>query len=95
MEVIRQSAAIALTLALLAGSLWWLRRRGAAQWGRARSGKVMEVIESKALCPGHALHLVRVADRVMAIATHSSGCTLLEARPLGEMRRAAAPEGRS
>jgi flagellar biogenesis protein FliO len=95
MELIRQFAAVALTLALLAGSLWWLRRKGAAQWGRTRSGKVMEVIESRALCPGHALHLVRVADRVMALATHSGGCTLLEARPLGELRQAAAPEGRS
>jgi flagellar biogenesis protein FliO len=93
MEVIRQFAAIALTLALLAGSLWLLRRKGAAQWGRKHSGKVMEVIESRALCPGHALHLVRIADRVMALATHSGGCTLLEARPLSEMPQAAAPEG--
>jgi flagellar biogenesis protein FliO len=95
MEVIRQFAAIALTLTLLAATLWWLRRKAAVQWGQARSGKVMEVIESRALCPGHALHLVRVADRVMALATHSAGCTLLEARPLGELRQPAAPEGRS
>jgi flagellar biogenesis protein FliO len=95
MEVIRQFAAITLTLALLAGSLWWLRRQGAARWGRARSGKIMEVIESRPLCPGHVLHLVRVADRVMALATHNGGCTLLEARPLGEIPQAAAPEGRS
>jgi flagellar biogenesis protein FliO len=94
MEVIRQFASIAVTLAVLAGSLWWLRRRGAVQWGRARSGKVMEVIESRALCPGHALHLVRVADRVLALATHAGGCILLETRPLGELRQAT-PEDHS
>jgi flagellar biogenesis protein FliO len=93
MDAIRQFTAIGLTLVLLAGSLWWLRRKGFAQWGRARPGRVMEVIESRTLAPGHTLHLVRVADRVLALATHSSGgCTLLEARPWSEVRPSAAPE---
>jgi len=87
MDVIRQFTAIGLTLILLAGSLWWLRRKGFAQWGRARPGRLMEVIESKPLAPGHTLHLVRVADRVMTLATHSSGCTLLEARPWSEVKQ--------
>jgi flagellar biogenesis protein FliO len=52
----------------------------------------MEVIESRTLGPGHALHLVRVADRVFALATHSGGCTLLEARPWSEVRQSAEPE---
>jgi len=95
MEVIRQFAAIALTLALLAATLWWLRRKGAARFGRAPSGKVLEVIESRTLCPGHALHLVRVADRVMALATFNGGCLLLEARPLGELPQTVPPEGQS
>ncbi len=44
MEVIRQFAAIALTLALLAGSLWCkLRRQRSRPVGATRSGKVMEV----------------------------------------------------
>lgn len=99
MEVIRQFGAIALTLALLAASLWWLRRKGTVQWTaapfrRARSGKVLEVIESRALSPGHTLHLIRIADRVMALATHSGGCTLLETRLWAELR-AAAPEGQA
>ena len=42
----------------------------------------MEVIESRALAPGHTLHLVRVADRATdASPPHGGGCTLLEARP--------------
>ena len=81
-----QFAAIVLTLALLALALWVLRRKGLPQIGRARSGRLMEVVESRALAPGHALHLVRVGDRVLALATHSGGCTLLDTRPWGEVR---------
>jgi flagellar biogenesis protein FliO len=91
-DVIRQFTAIGLTLLLLAGSLWWLRRKGFAQWRRGRPGQLMEVIESRTLAPGHALHLVRVADRVLALATHNGGCTLLEARPWSDVRQSAAPE---
>ena len=40
----------------------------------------MEVLESRALAPGQALHLVRMADRVMVLASHAGGCTLLESR---------------
>ncbi len=81
MDGIRQSAAVAATLALLAGLLWWLRRKGAARWGRVHRRSRMEVLESRALCPGHALHLVRIGNRVMALATHSGGCTLIDSRP--------------
>ena len=87
MDALRQFTAMGLTLLLLAGLLWWLRRKGLAQW-RARPGRVLEVIESRALAPGHTLHLVRVGDRALALATHSGGCTLLEARPWSEVRRA-------
>ena len=53
----------------------------------SRSGRkqVLEVMESRALGPGQALHLVRVGDRVMVLAVHGGGCTLLETRPLSEM----------
>jgi flagellar biogenesis protein FliO len=95
MDAIRQLAAIAITLALLAGSLWFLRRRGFAPLRRGRPGKLMEVIESRTLAPGHTLHLVRVADRAMALETHNGGCTLLETRPWGELRQCIPPEVRS
>ena len=86
MDVARQFAGIAVTLVALAGLLWWLRRRGLAQWGGGGRVRVMEVIESKGLGPGHTLHLVRVADRVMTIETHSGGCALLDTRPWTEVR---------
>ena len=87
MDAMRQIAGIAVTLALLAVALWWLRRRGAVNFRGVRGSRVMEVIESRGLGPGHTLHLVRVADRVMALATHSGGCTLLEARPWTELQK--------
>jgi flagellar biogenesis protein FliO len=92
MEAVRQFIGVALTLALLAGLLLWLRRRGVAQWRGARGGRALEIIESRALGPGHTLHLVRVADRVMALATHGGGCTLLEARAWSELRPIVSPE---
>jgi flagellar biogenesis protein FliO len=92
MDAFRQIGGIALTLALLATALWWLRRRGAVNFRGGRGPRVMEVIESRGLAPGHTLHLVRVADRVMALATHSAGCTLLEARPWTELLKSIPPE---
>jgi flagellar biogenesis protein FliO len=86
MDVIRQFGAIALTLVLLSGTLWWLRRKGFTQFRRSRPDQLMEVIESRPLAPGHTLHLVRVADRAMALATHTGGCTLLETRAWSELR---------
>jgi len=94
MDVILQFAKVALVLVLLSGALWWLRRSGLAQWRRTRPGQMMEVIESRTLGPGHTLHLVRVADRAMALATHGAGCTLLEARPWSEVRQGSASEDR-
>ena len=94
MDLMRQFGGIALTLGLLAGALWWLRRKGLTQWRGARAGQFMEVIESRGLGTGHTLHLVRVADRVMALATHGTGCTLLEVRPWSELQRAGPSEAR-
>ena len=87
-----QFAAILGTLALLALTVWLLRRKGLVQMGRGRSGKLLEVMESRILGPGHALHLVRVADRVIALATHAGGCTLLDTRPWAEVRQSVATE---
>ena len=92
MDVIRPFTAVGLTLLLLAASLWWLRRKGLAQFRRGRAGRVMEVIESRSLAPGHTLHLVRIADRVLALATHNGGCTLLEARPWSDVKQSVPPE---
>src|SRR5689334_2894805 len=93
MEGIQQIGGVVLTLGLLAATLWWLRRRGLTQWNRSRH-RMLEIIESRPLAPGHTLLLVRVADRAMALATHGGGCTLLEARPWAEVQQAPAREDR-
>jgi flagellar biogenesis protein FliO len=81
LEIVRQLTGVAVTLALLAVTLWYLRTRGAAQWRPGRRARSIEIVESRGIAPGHMVHLVRVEGRVMTLATHSSGCTLLEARP--------------
>ena len=82
MESVQQALSVILVLGLLGGALWWLRRKGMAQFtlktpggGRGRS---IQVIERMSLTPQHSLHLVRVADRTMLIAASPSGCSILE-----------------
>jgi flagellar biogenesis protein FliO len=94
MELMRQFAGAAVTLALLSAAIWLLRRNGHARWSRS-AGRLTEVIESRGLAPGHTLHVVRVGERVMALATHSGGCTLLDTLPWAEIRQAIQPEVRS
>jgi flagellar biogenesis protein FliO len=82
MESIQQALSVILVLALLGGTLWWLRRRGMAQFAFRTPGtgkrKSIQVVERMALTPQHSLHLVRVADRTMLIAASPAGCSILE-----------------
>jgi len=82
MESIQQALSVVLVLGLLGGGLWWLRRRGMAQFAFKTPGggrrRTIQVIERTALTPQHSLHLVRVAGRTMLIAASPSGCSILE-----------------
>ena len=54
----------------------WLQRRGNASFtGRVRH---LEVVERVSLTPQHSLHLVRVDDKHLIVASGPGGCTLLE-----------------
>ena len=82
MESMQQALGVLFVLALLGATLWWLRRKGVAQFalkapalGKRRN---MQVIERMALTPQHSLHLVRVAEKTMLIAASPSGCSILE-----------------
>jgi flagellar biogenesis protein FliO len=82
MEAIQQVLGVVGVLALLGGSLWWLRSKGLAQFavrgpggGKTRS---MKVVERLALSPQHSLYLVRVADRTMLVASSPGGCSILD-----------------
>lgn len=82
MDVIEQTMAVALVLLLLVGTLAWLRRRGwaAVALPRRVAGRKMECLERLPLGPQHALHLVRIGDAVLVVATAPGGCSLLRAR---------------
>lgn len=80
MEVVQQIAAVVSVLALLVAALWWLKRRGlaipAAGRGRSRTRR-LECLERVALGPQQTLHLVRLADRLLLVASSPAGCSLL------------------
>jgi len=81
MEVLQQMMAVALVLALLLGSLAWLRRRGFAGFAVAtRRGQErrLECIERLPLGPQHTLLLVRVGEAELLLASSPSGCSLLQ-----------------
>lgn len=82
METVQQICAVLLVLGLLAGSLYWLRSRGMAQFAGAalgRGGKRrMRAVERLVLTPQHSLHLVDVGGRVLLIAVGPGGCSVLE-----------------
>ncbi|MGH9659185.1 MAG: flagellar biosynthetic protein FliO [Bryobacteraceae bacterium] len=84
-----QLLAVTFVLALLGGALWWLRRAGFARLGGlalpGRRGHRLEVVESRPLGPGQAVHLIRAGDRALLLAATQAGCTLLETRPWSEM----------
>jgi len=80
MEAIQQSLAVLLVLALLGGTLLWLRRRGAVHFGGfgSRRDRQMQSLERLPLTPQHSLHLVSVGGKVLLIAASPNGCSVLE-----------------
>lgn len=78
---IEQIGPVILVLALVAGTLWVLKRRGLASFslpvGRGPARKRLESVERMPLTAQHSLHLVRVADRLLLIGIAPSGCSLL------------------
>ncbi len=79
-------------LGALAAALWWLRKKGIARFPHPRgTPRRLESIERLALAPQHALHLVRLDDRIILVAQSPSGVSLL-ASDSGAARAAAAGE---
>jgi len=81
MDILQPMAAVVLVLALLGGSLFWLRKRGAAAFSFSRLSTAgprrMQVLERLPLGPQHALHIVRVGGRAVVVATAPTSCQLL------------------
>ncbi|MGP0075321.1 MAG: flagellar biosynthetic protein FliO [Bryobacteraceae bacterium] len=83
MQLTEQIGMVLVVFGLLGGLLWFAKRRGLAAFSiatrRGGSGRRLEVLERVPLTAQHALHLVRVSDRTVLIATAPSSCTLLDA----------------
>jgi flagellar biosynthetic protein FliO len=87
MEGIQQVAAVAAVLGLLGATLWWLRRRGFATlaMGRKPGGRRMECLERLSLGPQQTLHLVRVGQTALLLASSPAGCSLMRSFSCGEI----------
>jgi flagellar biogenesis protein FliO len=83
MQLTEQIGMVLAVFGLLGGLLWFAKRRGLAAFplGSRRSGneRRLEVLERVPLTAQHALHLVRVSDRTVLIATAPTSCTLMDA----------------
>lgn len=94
MEALQQFLSVVVVLALLGGTLWWLRRRGIAQISglpglpRRRSAGLLQRVDRLSLSPTHSLHLVRMADRAILIAASPAGCQVVESSPWAQMEKA-------
>jgi flagellar biosynthetic protein FliO len=95
MQLSEQIGMILLVFALLGGLLWFAKRRGMVALGamprRSGSTRRLEVLERIPLTPQHAVHLVRVADRTVLIATAPNSCTLLNAPVTAESTTSLSP----
>ncbi len=83
MQLTEQIGMVLLVFALLGALLWFTKKRGMPSFSigarRGGNGRRLEVLERVPLTAQHALHLVRVADRTVLIATAPTSCTLLDA----------------
>ena len=88
MEVIQQAISVAVVLGLLGATLWWLRRRGYAAWasGRKHAARRLQNLERLPLGPQHTLHLVRVGETELLLASSPVGCALVQSLPKPEVR---------
>jgi len=96
MELTEQIAMVLVVFALLGGLLWFAKRRGMASLplGRRRGSdaRLLEVLDRVPLTPQHALHVVRVSDRIVLIATAPSACSVLDA-PVSKESLASVSQG--
>jgi flagellar biogenesis protein FliO len=81
MEPLQPMVATLFVLALLAGALFALRKKGAAAFRIPRlpsgGGRRLETVERLALGPQHALHLIRIDGRCVLVATAPTSVQLL------------------
>ena len=87
MDDLQPILAVILVLSLLGGALFYLRRRGIASFNgfpagsgrQAVNSRQLKVVERVPLGAQHALHLVRVGDKLILVATAPGSCQVLDA----------------
>ena len=97
MELMDPMPALVAVVAVVGATLWWLRRKGGLRLRagtRARGSRRLQKLERLVLGPHHALHLVRLDDRMILVAQSPAGLALLEDAPSND-RIAAASAARA
>ncbi len=93
MEYLQQMLAVLAVFGFLGGSLWWLRKRGLARFtiggGGNKKAGVLAQVESLPLSPTHTLHLVRMADRGILVASWPGGCQAIESSAWNQIAQTA------
>lgn len=80
---IGQMAAVVGVLTLLALTLWFLRTQGIAgvMPVRNKPARRLECLERLPLGPHHTLHLVRIGETSLLVASSPGGCSLVQSFP--------------
>ena len=81
MEYLQQMLAVLAVFGILGAALWWLRKRGLARFaigGERKKVGVLTHVDRLPLSPTHTLHLVRMADRGILVASWPGGCQAIE-----------------
>jgi len=88
MDDLQPILAVILVLSLLGGLLVFLRRRGIAPFSafpagagfgkQTASARQLKVVERVPLGAQHALHLVRVGEKLILVATAPGSCQVLD-----------------
>src|SRR3954451_17143195 len=79
MDLLQGLTASLLVIAALAGTVMFLKNRGLASFDlrRGSTPRRLQSLERLTLTPQHSLHLVRLDNRVLLIASAPGGCSVL------------------
>jgi flagellar biogenesis protein FliO len=86
-DTLQPVLAVLLVLALLGGTLYFLRKRGLAVFAagmpslgrKGANTRQLKVVERLALGPHHALHLVSIGETLVVISTSPGSCQAIDA----------------
>jgi flagellar biogenesis protein FliO len=83
MVEIGQVAAVVGVLTLLALTLWFLRKGGIAGVlpVKSKPARKLECLERLPLGPHHTLHLIRMGETSLLVASSPGGCSLVQSFP--------------